>query len=313
MKQSKTYQPLTARQMLGLAAPPTWAASVLPCLFALFYCWQQRLGLSGVRGLLLLGACILLQSAVNALNDYFDFVKGTDSEEDFLEESDAVLLYGDVAPKSAFVLAMIYLLLGALLGLGACLGQGIVPVAIGIVGAFVIFLYSGGPLPLSYLPVGELVSGVVMGALIPLGVAACADGELHSELVAYTLPLVLGIALIMMSNNGSDIEKDKRAGRHTLPTYLGRERTRQLYRLLLGVWVLLAVGLPLVKFGATGIISLLLLVFFARRVIHRQGAYTLDPKERIYVMKGIAAANLLVNGAYTAAFALQYAREVFYV
>lgn len=92
-----------------------------------------------------------------------------------------------------------------------------IPVVIGLIGGVVILLYSGGPIPVSYLPIGEIVSGVVMGGLIPLGIAGCADGKIHWQILFYSLPMILGIALIMMSNNGSDIEKDRKAGRRTSP------------------------------------------------------------------------------------------------
>lgn len=120
---------------------------------------------------MLLVACVLLQSAVNAMNDYFDFIKGTDSASDHVEVNDAVLIYGNIAPRSALFLGIAYLVAGAALGLMACRGSGMVPVVIGIIGGIVILLYSGGPIPVSYLPIGEIVSGVVMGGLIPLGIA----------------------------------------------------------------------------------------------------------------------------------------------
>lgn len=98
LRQSEHYRPLTPRLALNLAAPHTWAASVFPALFADFYCWQQGLGLTWFKGIMLLAACIFLQSAVNTLNDYFDFIKGADSADDHVEVSDAVLIYGNVAP-----------------------------------------------------------------------------------------------------------------------------------------------------------------------------------------------------------------------
>ena len=221
---------MTLKSALNLAAPHTWVASVFPALFGDFYCWQQGLELPWYKGIILLTACVFLQSAVNTLNDYFDFIKGTDSEEDYVEASDAVLVYGNISPRSALILGIVYLAAGAGLGLGACAGSGVVPVVIGFIGGAVILIYSGGPFPVSYLPIGELVSGIVMGGLIPLGIAGCADGKLHWQILFYALPLIIGIALIMMSNNGSDIEKDIKAGRHTLPTRLGRRRTLKFYR-----------------------------------------------------------------------------------
>ena len=66
---------------------------------------------------MLIVACVLLQSAVNTLNDYFDFIKGTDSASDHVEVNDAVLIYGNIAPRSALILGIGYLAAGAVLGL----------------------------------------------------------------------------------------------------------------------------------------------------------------------------------------------------
>ena len=121
MSQCENYKPLTPKLALDLAAPRTWVASVFPALFGNFYCWQQGMGLTWIRGIMLLAACILLQSAVNTFNDYFDFIKGTDSEGDHVEISDAVLIYGNINPKSALILGIVYMAAG---GFGAYLLYG---------------------------------------------------------------------------------------------------------------------------------------------------------------------------------------------
>ena len=149
---------------MSLAAPHTWVASAFPALFADFYCWQQGLDLTWLKGIMLLAACVLLQSAVNTLNDYFDFIKGVDSANDHVEVNDAVLVYENITPGSALILGIAYMVAGAVLGLVSCMGSGLVPLIIGITGGVVILIYSGGPIPVSYLPIGEIVSGVVMQA-----------------------------------------------------------------------------------------------------------------------------------------------------
>lgn len=295
---------------LDLAAPRSWVASVFPALFGDFYCWQQGLGLTWYKGIILLAACVFLQSAVNTLNDYFDFVKGVDSAEDNVEVNDAVLIYGNISPRSALILGIVYLVAGAGLGLSACAGSGAVPIVIGIIGGVTILIYSGGPIPVSYLPIGELVSGVVMGGLIPLGIAGCADGKLHWQILFYALPLIIGIALIMMSNNGSDIEKDIKAGRHTLPTYLGRKTTLKFYRYFIISWVTLVVVMPVAMLGPVGLLSAALAAILGRDVIGKQLSCTLKPGERIGAIKGIAISNIILNGVYTVTFAAGFILEV---
>ena len=300
----KTYHRLTPKLALQLAAPHTWAASVCPSVFAVLYCAAAGLHLNPVQIICLPAACVLLQSAVNTLNDYADYRKGTDSEEDNVEVSDAVLVYSGIDPKHALFLGIGYLLAGVILGILASVYAGFTPILIGVVGALTVLLYSGGPVPVSYLPVGEIVSGLVMGGLIPLGTAACADNRLHPEILLWALPFIIGIGLIMMSNNGCDIEKDIAAGRHTLPVYLGRKRTRRLYHDLLLVWVFLLSMLPAALLGWAGLVSPALILTAGRKPFVWLLGSSLRPEKRIRQMKMIAAANLFGNGAYIAALAV---------
>ena len=298
------YRGLTVRTAVQLAAPHTWVASVYPALFGVLFSRISGYGLRIPTGGMLIIACILMQSAVNTLNDYADYVKGTDSTQDNVEKSDAVLLYNDIKPVYALYLGLLYLAAGAALGIFSCINTGFVPLCIGAVGGVVVLLYSGGWFPLSYLPVGELVSGFVMGGLIPLGIAAAADNTLHPAVLVYSLPLIIGIALIMMSNNGCDIEKDMRAGRHTLPVYIGRKKTVILYRISVIVWVVLLCVLPVVTFGiANGIIAPIGIAVGWSAFIGLIKS-DLRPEKRVWCMKGIVSANIYGNGGYIAAAAV---------
>ncbi|MBQ6590800.1 MAG: UbiA family prenyltransferase [Lachnospiraceae bacterium] len=304
-----SYERLTATAAFRLAAMHTWPASVCPALFGIFWCLQRGLPLSPVQAVLLLAACILSQSAVNTLNDYVDYVSGTDSEADNVEVNDSVLVYSHVNPKHALVLGLVYLASAAACGVIAAWHAGPAPYIVGLIGGLTVIAYSIGPLPVASLPLGEAVSGFVMGALIPLGTAAAADGTFHWEILAECLPLILGIALIMLSNNGSDIEKDIPAGRMTLPVYLGRPAALTLYRGMLGAWIALLCIQPLVHLGGIGILSILLTLVLGRGPFSFLIRAKLRPEDRIRQMKSITAANMIGNGllalAYAAAWLLK--------
>ena len=83
---------LTPKLAVRLAAPHTWLASVYPAVFGELYCLLKGYPLTGTLAITLFWACVFMQSAVNTLNDYFDFVKGTDTADDNVEVSDAVLV-----------------------------------------------------------------------------------------------------------------------------------------------------------------------------------------------------------------------------
>ena len=288
---------LTAKLALQLAAPHTWIASIGPVLFGILFCRLENYPLSFWKSILLVLTCIFMQSSVNTLNDYVDYIKGNDSEKDNVEESDAVLIYNSINPKHVLILGIIYLILGAVLGIVACKDSGFLPLGIGCIGGAVILLYSGGPLPISYLPIGEIVSGFVMGILIPLGVSSVSDGKFHSEILLYALPLMIGIALIMMTNNGCDIEKDTNAKRHTLAVILGRQNIKNLYHVLIAIWLLIISSLSIYLLGMVGFITPALIILGYRCFKLLMQSELLASK-RIEQMKNIVKANIIVNIAY---------------
>lgn len=300
------YEGMTAAAAIRLAAVHTWPAAVCPALFGIFWCLQRGISMSPAQAVLLAAACVLSQSSVNTLNDYVDFVSGADSEADNVEVNDSVLVYYRVNPRHALALGIIYLVSAALCGVAASWHSGPAPFIVGILGGLTVLGYSVAPVPVAALPLGEAVSGFVMGALIPLGTAAAADGKFHLEIIPECLPLILGIALIMISNNGSDIEKDIPAERMTLPVLLGRGKTLILYRSMLAAWIALLCIQPLIRLGKIGFLSILLTLILGHRPFGFLIRARLLPEDRIRQMKSITGANLVGNGLLAAAYAASW-------
>lgn len=240
---------LTPKLIVELAAPHTWAASTMPVLLAISLCIADTSAISISTALILLVICVLMQSAVNTINDYFDYVKGADTVDNQDDPTDAVLVYNDIDPKQARNLALVFLGAAFLLGIFMIVRAGWIPLVIALIGAVIVFLYSGGRTPISYLPIGEVVSGFTMGGLIPLACYQVLTLDFSWMVLVYSIPLMIGIALIMMTNNTCDIEKDIVAERKTLPTLLGRDTSVTVYRSLLVIWLvaialLVIVGYP---------------------------------------------------------------------
>jgi 1,4-dihydroxy-2-naphthoate octaprenyltransferase len=283
---------------LRLAAPHTWPpASVAPAILGVLLALDFSGRFFPLRSLALLLIVVLLQSAANSLNDYADFIKGVDNKENSSEPEDAVLVYNRLNPKSVLYLAAGFLAAAGLLGAGVVCSSGPAPLVPAIAGAAALILYSAGPLPFSWLPLGELVSGLAMGGFIPLGVYAAATGFLDFTILLFSVPCVIGVGLVMMTNNLCDIERDALAGRKTLPLLLGREKARKLYLLLFAVMLVSLPVLGLWRFGFTvaGIVPALLagLPLFKRLF---QLAYV--HSQRALCFKTIILADVLVYSAY---------------
>lgn len=255
-----TYTALSPTMVLQLAAPHTWAAAILPVLLSTVLALVAQGSVSITLVISLLIICILMQAAVNTINDYYDFVKGADSIDNQDDPTDAVLVYNNINPRSALRLALAFLGVALLIGVYVILHAGWIPLAIGLLGALIIMLYSAGKSPISYLPIGELVSGLTMGGLIPLACFYVLVGTLDLRVLLLALPIIAGIALIMFTNNTCDIEKDILAGRKTLSVLLGYKNARKWYRAILVLWNLAIIALVTVFFTSGLIIIPIMLV-----------------------------------------------------
>lgn len=274
-----------------MAAPHTWPASIYPVLLAavLALACGHTLSLTLLFTLLLIA--VLMQSAVNTFNDYQDYVKGADSKSDDVDPSDAVLVYNDVDPRSALRLAVGFMVAAFALGIYCIASAGWVPLAIAAIGAFVVFLYSGGKTPISYLPLGELASGFVMGALIAMGSWVVLTRSIEWMVLVWSLPLVIAIGLIMMTNNGCDIEKDKLSGRRTLPVLLGYERTLKVYHGAVIAWYV-AYGCIVCIWFTPGAVAIPFAVLATYPLVKALFANPLTGNTRIQAMSQMLSLNI---------------------
>lgn len=232
---------------------------------------------SAVCWLLMALCAVLAQSAANTLNDYQDFKKGLDSAQTILDETDASIVYNRINPRQALYFALSCLMAAALCGVGVVVLSDPVLLVWGLVAAMILVLYSLGPKPLSYLPLGELASGLVMGGIITAATFYAMTLSMAALVLAVAVVPTLGIAMIMLTNNTCDIQRDRNVGRRTLPIVLGLSAAR-LLNASLG-WFLLAwmFVLLLVQAWYWGLLALpvYLVLCLGRLRRLRQGPYDL--------------------------------------
>lgn len=291
------------KNIVLLAAPHTWAASVIPALFSAALCHSIAGTVKLDMVFCTLAVAVLMQSAVNAFDDYSDYKNGTDTAGNSPAAYDAVIVYG-MAPKEALRSGIVFLLIAALAGTYAVLRCGIVPLLIGLAGGTAVLCYSFGPVPLARLPLGELVSGFVMGGLIPLAGSYMQLGVLRLDVLLYSLPVMLGVALIMFTNNACDIRRDAEAGRVTACCLLGEKRVAGLYRLLLTGWAL-APALILAALGNYRQLCVYLFsLFSAFAPLAKQLHLGLNAETRLAAMSGINTLNIILGFNYMLALAI---------
>lgn len=293
------YARFTARMAWQLAAPHTWPASIMPTLCALAFSYVATGTVSVTMSFTLLIICVLMQSSVNTFNDYFDYIKGTDSAQDNVDPTDAVLIYNNVNPRSALMLAVGMLAAAFVLGVYAIVVAGWIPLAIAVVGAIIVVMYSGGKTPISYLPIGEAVSGIVMGGLIPLACFQVLTLRFEPMVLIWSVPTIIGIGLIMFTNNTCDIEKDREANRSTLSVKLGREKARKLYHGLLIAWIVAIVAIVAIWY-TPGLVIAPFMLLAAHPFLNALMANPLGTKTRIAAMSQICTVNVTLGAFYAA-------------
>ena len=204
---------------LRLTRPHTLTASFVPVAigtaFALPY-GQSRFSLF----LAMLLVSMLLQAATNMYNEYYDYRRGLDNAQS-VGISGTIVREG-VAPHTVLTLAQLTVAAAFLLGLYLCQQASWWLLPVGLAGAAVGYLYSGGPYPLSATPFGEIFSGATMGLVIIAVAFFIQTGYVSSQAVLVSVPTSVLIGAILLSNNIRDLDGDKLHGRRTLAILIGR-------------------------------------------------------------------------------------------
>lgn len=177
-----------------------------------------------------------MQVTANYVNDYFDFVKGTDTP-DRLGPRRACA-QGWVTPRAMRAAIGLSTLLSALAGAPLVLYGGVEMVLIGMVCIVFCFLYTTH---LSYMGWGDVLVLVFFG-LVPVALTyalGCGISLQQLPVDVWLAALACGMVIdtLLIVNNYRDVENDTRAGKRTIIVRLGAEKGRKLYLMAgVGAW-----------------------------------------------------------------------------
>ena len=203
-----------------LMRPHTLTASFAPVLLGTAIAAVEGYKLNFFMFLAMLVASLLIQAATNMFNEYYDFKRGLDNENS-VGIGGTIVRHG-VAPKTIMMIALSFYFVAMLLGIYICANSSWWLVAIGLVCMLIGYLYTGGPFPIAYSPFGELVSGAVMGMGIVLISFFIQSKAVTLDAVLISVPSMILVGAIMLSNNIRDIVGDTEGGRKTLAILVGR-------------------------------------------------------------------------------------------
>lgn len=268
------------KTFLDLVEFRTKIASIMPFIAGVIYSLHryQRFEIDVL--MLFFFSMLCIDMATTAMNHLSDSKRAINKSGYNYESHNAVNKYNISTTRVKLVIITL-IVLGAILGLILFMKTDLLILFIGIFAFGVGILYSNGPVPISSIPLGEIVSGSLMGGMIffvtvyiqvfDLGIVIYQLNGLELslsidilELLAIALasiPMVLMISNIMLSNNLCDLEDDVLNKRFTLPYYTGKKLGLIIYAgSYYGCYLAIILGVVLKWLPATTLLTLLTIV-----------------------------------------------------
>jgi len=170
-------------------------------------------------------AAMALQAGANMVNDYYDFVNGTDSPDWNSPENfgpGLVIQRGLLAPEQVWWGGIAALAAGSILGLVLAASCGWPILMLGVAGVLGAYFYTGAPLKLAYRGFGDLMVFTLMGPGYVLGAYYAQALSFSWTAVIASLPMGFLCSGVLQSNNLRDIENDRGHGKRTFAVIVGR-------------------------------------------------------------------------------------------
>lgn len=222
---------------MDAARPKTLTAAFTPVLVGAGIAWHDQALSYDATGVAFLCA-FLIQIGTNFANDYFDFIKGADTEERVgFQRATAS---GLISPKTMLRATILTMGLAFVFGLYLVWVGGWMVLLIGILSLLFGVLYTGGPYPLGYNGLGDVFVFIFFGIVAVMGTYYV--NALEWSEASFWASLAVGALCtnILVINNLRDVEQDAKAGKRTLGVLFGETTLKWEYLLML----LLAFAIP---------------------------------------------------------------------
>ncbi|WP_054519711.1 1,4-dihydroxy-2-naphthoate polyprenyltransferase [Halanaeroarchaeum sulfurireducens] len=267
-------QPSRTRAWLMAARPHTLPAAASPVTVGIGMAFAADVFAPLPALAALLGA-ELIQIGTNFANDYFDAIKGADTDE--RDGFTRVTQSGLIPPQQVKLATMVTYGLAFLIGVYLVAVGGVPIVIIGLASILAGITYTGGPYPFGYHGLGDLFVFVFFGVVavtgtyyvqaasllagaFPLGIP---PGTITRDVIVASLPMGALNTAILVINNVRDIETDRATGKITLAVRLGYNGSRLEYLGLLAVTYLAPLYFLASGYGVTALLPLLTLPYAA--------------------------------------------------
>lgn len=226
--------------------PQTLFASLVPVLVGL----RVANGLPSaahhplLAGILTAICAVSLQVLANLINDYYDFVRGTDKAG--RQGFKRALAEGEVSMGQMKAACLTALAITVSTGFYLVLVGGWIILAIGLSAILFAWLYTATSHSLSYLGIADMFVFLYYGVIASAGTTYIITHAFST--MSFLAGAVCGLIsmCVLMTNNLRDIDSDREAGKKTLPVRFGKRAAQAVLLvevLLMPVFAWLAFGL----------------------------------------------------------------------
>src|SRR5699024_8581129 len=127
-----------------------------------------------------------------------------------------------MSPKLVLSIALTFYGIAAVLGLIITFNSSFWILVVGAVSMAVGYLYTGGPVPISWTPSGEIFVGFLIVTVIIMITFYIHTSNLQTFPLLMSIPPAITIGQLNMANNIRDRKKDKVSGRKTYVILVGK-------------------------------------------------------------------------------------------
>lgn len=226
-----TQNPFQITPWILAARPKTLTAGFVPVLAATALALADKGTIDWRLVLCALLTSFFIQIGTNLTNDALDFKKGADTADRL----------GPLRMTQSGMLSMQHVMAGGFICFAAAslfglplVYHGGLPLALALVLSLMFsYLYTGGPIPLSYYGLGDLFVMIFYGLVTTISVYYVLTGTVSSGIILAGTQIGLLATSILAMNNSRDIDEDRSARKLTLAVRFGINFARMEVTILL--------------------------------------------------------------------------------
>jgi 1,4-dihydroxy-2-naphthoate octaprenyltransferase len=220
--------------------------TVAPVLIGTATAWYQEGRFNALRFLLALAGASLIHLGANMSNDFFDARSEADARNaggSAFSGGSRVIQNGLIPARHILTAALGCMAAGSLIGIWFAVSLSSPWIlALGMLGVFIAYAYTGVPLRLGYHGFGEILNFASFGPIMVLGAFAVQAPLWSWTALAASLPVGLLLAGVLVINEFPDHDSDRTVGKMTVVVLLGKSRALLVYDATLALPFLLVIA-----------------------------------------------------------------------